>query len=317
MKAVQNEWTDLRNEQGREVAVTSPQIEEWYGSLNSDHKRAAEQLFGKINQLPIDEASQKRQLFVSGILAFESLKLRNLLHRLDEVSVENLGALNEVFIQLDDLEASAYYQIAKERLEVIQKLTHFVDENAKERAIQKHIYKHPWLLDPSWERAARTERMEKRIYKALDGVFDSLTPEQKISRLDIYYVTTGNKHVIIELKRAAEVPDTSDLYTQISKYHGAASNVLQDLGKSKEPLEFVCVIGRRPRDWDDRPDGELRSRRSLDALDARVVMYDELIQNAQEAYQDYLNQAKEAGRVYRLIISIEAEDFQAMSPRPD
>ena len=317
LKAVQGEWTNLRNKKGKETAVTIPQIAEWYESLNPDHKRAAEQLFGKINQLPIDDASQKRQLFVSGILAFESLKLRNLLHRLDEVSAENLGALNEVFIQLDDLEASAYYQIAKDRLEVIRKLTDLVDDNAKEEAIKQHLYKHLWLLDASWERATHTERMEKRIYKALDGEYKSLTPEQRDSRLDIYYTTTGNKHVIIELKRAARVLDTSDLHTQISKYCGAASNVLQGLGKGNEPLELVCVIGKRLRDWDDRPDGELRSRRSLDALDARVVMYDELIQNAQEAYQDYLKQAEEAGRVYRLIISIEAEDFQAMSPRPD
>lgn len=316
LKAVQSEWTDLRNKQGRKVAVTIPQIKEWYESLNPDHKRSAEQLFGKINQLPIDDANQKRQLLVSGILAFESLKLRNLLHRLDEVSAENLGALNEVFIQLDDLEASAYYQIAKDRLEVIRKLTNLVDDNAKEEAIKQHLYKHLWLLDPSWERATHTERMEKRIYKALDGEYESLTPEQRDSRLDIYYATTGNKHVIIELKRAARVLDTSDLHTQISKYCGAASNVLQDLGKGKEPLEFVCVIGRRLRDWDDRPRGEQRSRRSLEALDARVVMYDELIDNAQEAYEDYLRKAKKAGRVYRLITSIKAEDFQAMSPRP-
>lgn len=316
LRVIANKWTELRNKQGRKVAIAIPQIETWYKSLNPDHKKAAEQLFGKINQLPIDSDSQKRQLFVSGILAFESLKLRNLLHRLDEVSVENLGALNEVFIQLDDLEASAYYQIVKERLEVIQKLTHLVDENAKERAIQEHIYKHPWLLDPSWERAARTKQMEKRIYKALDGEYKSLTPAQRDSRLDIYYVTTGNKHVVIELKRAAEVLDASDLNAQISKYHGAASNVLKDLGKSKEPLEFVCVIGRRLRDWDDHPDGERRSRESLEAWDARVVMYDELIQNAQEAYQDYLDQAEEAGRVYRLITSIEAEDIRVMSPRP-
>ena len=71
---------------------------------------------------------------MSGILAFESLKLRNLLYRLDEVSTENLEVLSEVFIQLDDLEASAYYQIARDRLQVIRKLTGLVDENAKERA---------------------------------------------------------------------------------------------------------------------------------------------------------------------------------------
>ena len=43
-------------------------------------------------------------------------------------------------------------------------------------------------------------------------------------------------------------------------------------------------------------------------------MYEELIQHAQQAYQDYLEREQEAGRVYRLINSISIEDFRAMSP---
>lgn len=317
VKVIQSEWTDLRNEGGRDVAMEFPQIRAWYRNLNPDHKKSAERLFGKINRLPIDDSSQKRQLFISGILAFESLRLRSLLHRLDEVSVDNLGMLNEVFLQLDDLEASAYYQIAKDRLEVISKLTSLTDDNAKERAMQDHLYKHLWLLDPSWERATHTERMETRIYRALEGVYDSLDEEQKEARVDIYYSTTGNKHVIIELKRAARSLDTTDLHGQIFKYRGSAKNVLQDLGKANEPLEFVCVIGRRLRDWDDRPDGESESRRSLEALNARVVMYDELIQNALEAYQDYVDRRDEVGRVYDLITAISTEDVQEIGQIPN
>ena len=191
LKFIQSVWTDLRNEQGRDVATSIPQIRDWYGSLNSDHKEAAKRLFGKINQLPIDDRVEKRQLFISGILAFESLRFRNILHRLDAVSVENLDTLSEVFIQLDDLEASAYYQIAKDRLEVIGKLEGLVDEDAKERALQEHLFKHLWLLDPSWERATHTERMETQIQKALNDVYESLSDEDKRSRLDIYYTTTG------------------------------------------------------------------------------------------------------------------------------
>lgn len=317
VKVIQNEWTDLRNAGGRAVAMEFPQIREWYQNLSPDHRRSAERLFGKINRLPIDDSSQKRQLFISGILAFESLRLRSLLHRLDEVSVDNLGMLNEVFLQLDDLEASAYYQIAKDRLEVISKLTSLADDNAKERAMQDHLCKHLWLLDPSWERATHTDRMETRIYNALDGAYDTLTDEQKEARLDIYYTTTGNKHVIIELKRAARILDTSDLHSQISKYRGSAKNVLQDLGKANEPLEFVCVIGRRLRDWDDRPGGESESRRSLEALNARVVKYDELIQNALEAYKDYVDQRGEVGRVYDLITAISSEDVQEIGQIPN
>ena len=317
LKHIQSKWTDLRNQQGKDQAFIFPQIERWFGNLDSDQKIAAVRLFGRINRLPIDDPNHKRQLFVSGVLAFESLKLRNMLHRLERVSTENLEMLNQVFIQLDDLEASAYYQIAKERLEVISKLTNLVDENAKERALQEHLYKHLWLLDPSWERATHTSLMERRIHTALKGVYESLTPEQQQSRLDIYYCTSGNKHVIIELKRANRELTSNDLYGQISKYYGAAERVLSTAGRPNEPLEIVCVVGRRLRDWDDSPTGEARSRESLRAQNARVVSYDQLIENALQAYKDYLERGEAAGRVYRLIQEISEQDFQAISPSSD
>lgn len=314
LKWIESRWTQLRNQQGTDEALMFPQIKEWFGCLDGDQKKSAERLFGRINQLPIEDDDQKRQLFVSGVLAFESLKLRSMLHRLDEVSTENLEALGDVFIQLDDLEASAYYQIAKDRLQVIRKLTNLVDDNAKEKALQKHLYKHLWLLDPSWERATHTAHMEKGVRTALDAVYGNLTEEQKSSRLDIYYCTTGNKHVIIELKRANRVLTTNTLHAQISKYYSATEQVLDANGKGNEPIEVICVIGRRLSDWDESPTGESRSRETLEANNARVVTYDSLIENALKAYQDYVDRGEEAGRVYKLIQEISEPDVQAINP---
>ena len=314
VRRVVNEWRDMRNEGGTKRALEIPQIKSWFEDLNPDQKMAARKLLGRINELPVEGEGERRQLFIGSILAFESLKFRNMLHRLDEVSTENLGDLSNVFAQLDDLEASAYYQIAKDRLGVISKLTNLVDENAKERALQEHLFEHLWLLDPSWERATRTTRMETLINLAIDGAHESLSPEQRSRRIDIYYSTTGGKHVIIELKRANRVVSTSDLVAQISTYRGAALNVLKNMGQQDEPLEFVCVVGRRLRDWDDRPNGESESRNVLGGLTARVVLYDQLISNAQQAYEDYIEKECETGRIYRLITSISEEDFATMSP---
>lgn len=317
LKYIQNQWTKLRNQQGKEQALIFPQIQEWFAELDSDQRKSAERLFGRINQLPIDDHDQKRQLFISGILAFEGFRFRRILHKLDEISTENLEVLNDVFVQLDDLEASAYYQIAKERLEVIDRLTGLVDDNAKEKALQSHLYQHLWLLDPSWERATRTKRVERRIYNALQGVYDSLTREQKEARLDIYYSTTGNRHVIIELKRADRALTTADLQSQIMKYFGAAERVLIDMDKRNEPLEIVCVIGRRLKDWDEHDTGEERSRGSLNSYNARVVTYDELISNAQQAYKDFIDSGEEVGRIYRLIQDVSEQDVKAISPEAD
>lgn len=314
LKTVQNEWRERRNQDGRKIAITIPQIEEWYNSLTPDHKKNAERLFGRINQLPISDDTEKRRIFIGAILAFENLRFRNMVNRLDNVSVENISAFADIFDQIDDLEQSAYYQITRNRIEVIRKLSNLVDENAKERAIQEHIYKHLWLLDPSWERATHTERMEKQIRTALDGSKVLLSDEEKRARLDIYYATTGNRHVIIELKRASVAIRTTGLVDQIDRYRGPALRILEAHGKGNEPLEFVCIVGKRPPDWDDRPNGEQVSRDLLDAISARLVMYDNLIENALEAYQNYVDKADEAGRVYRLIRGIENTDADAMHP---
>ena len=311
LKAVQNQWTNLRNEEGKGEAVKIPEIDQWYRSLDQNHRPAARRLFGRINKLPIEDPAEKRQLFIGAILAFESLRFRHLVERLDDVSEENLGALGAIFGQLDDLEASAYYQISKDRLAVIEKLTGLTDDNAKERAMQEHLFQHLWLLDPSWERATHTVRMEQSVKSALDGVTARLTESQKRARVDIQYSTTGNKHVVIELKRAGRRLDTAELVEQIQKYNGAVRNALDALDRGNEPLEFICVIGRPLRDWSDLG-GRERSERTLDGQNARVVRYDALIQNAQEAYKDYLERQQDAGRVYALITSISTADVEAM-----
>lgn len=310
LRYIGNHWTNIRNEEGAEYALMIPQIKEWFDDLNHDHRQVARKLFGRINRLPVDDDAHKRQIFISNILAFEAMKFRDLTHRIDQLPVEGLSALGDIFVQLDDLEASAYYQISRDRLAVIDKLADIVDDNTLEKTIQKYLFDHLWLLDPSWERAVSTERMETRMKAALD---ETLTEEQRLARLDICYTTTGNKHVVIELKRPNRVLETGEIVTQIRKYRGAVMAVLEESGKSGEPVEFICVLGKPLRDWAD-PDGKPSSIRTLAGSEARVVMYNELIENAQQAYRDYMQRQQEAGRVYRLITSIAEEDSKALSP---
>ena len=82
LKHIQKRWTDLRNEGGTKRAIEISEIKQWFRRLTPDHQEAARRLFGKIYQLPIDDSGQMKQLLISGILAFESLKLRGLLNRI-------------------------------------------------------------------------------------------------------------------------------------------------------------------------------------------------------------------------------------------
>lgn len=309
LKHIQNSWTEYRNEQGLERAEGIPAIKEWFKQLSSDNKKRAKALFGKINQLTFDSEDDRRQVLKNSVIAFESLRYKQNLDALDSISPENLQALTAIFTDLDDIEATLYHQIVRERVRVIDALQEKVESAALEKVVQEHVFKHLWLLDPSWERATETAYMEQTVRKEFDKIDGKLSPKEKAGRLDIKYTTTSGKHVIVELKRSDRTTSTAELIDQTGKYRSALRKILRQAARPNEPVEVVCVVGKDLRDWGEEA-GRKESEGALRAKDTRVVMYQELLDNAHKAYQGFLEQHKEAGRVSRLIAEIEEWGLQ-------
>lgn len=310
LKTIKNAWTDLRNADGLKVAQEIPAIDEWYGRLSSDNKQRAKSLFGKINQITVDSIEDRRALLKNGVLAFEHLRYKSNLDALDKVSSENLEALTEIFVDLDDIEASLYHQIIRERVEVIRALNEKVEENALEKIIQEHIFKHLWLLDPSWERATATAYMEQQVRSEFEQIDAGLTDEERQGRVDIKYTTASGKHIIIELKRADRTLRTVDIIEQLTKYRSALRKLLEAVGKGSDQVEFIVVVGRELSDWNN-PNGKMISEGQLAVMGARVVHYKQLIDDAYQNYQQFLEKNEEAGKVNQLLLAIDAWDFDA------
>jgi len=304
LKNIQSLWTKLRNKEGTEWALQIPAIKEWFTSLGKDDRKHAESLFGKLNQLYIDSDEEKKILLSHAVLAFESFRYKNNLNALEDISVENIQAFSEIFANLDDIEATLYHQIIGERLEVVKALQGKIEDNVLEKVIQKYLYDHLWLLEPSWERATETPLLEQQVKTAFAELDANLTREEKEGRFDIKYKTTSKKHVIIELKRAERSINSFDIGKQVSKYRNALKKILIAAGKGQEPIEVVCIVGKPLSDWID-PATEQESRDSLEKLHIRVVRYQELIEDAYSNYQAFLEKSDEVGRVYRLIRNIE------------
>lgn len=253
----------------------------------------------------------RRNIIKNSVLAFESLRYKQNLQMLDQVSVENLEILTKVFADYDDIEATLYHQIVRERLAVIGALQNKVEDAALESVIQEHVFKHLWLLDPSWERATGTAIMESRIATEFGNIEAGLTEHERAGRVDIKYTTTSRKHVIVELKKADRVVSTTELIDQIDKYRNALRKVLLEVGTPNDAIEMVCIVGQPLRDWANNPQLREESTRMLAAKDARVVMYQELIANAQAAYKDFTDKQEQAGRVYNLIQQLELWEAEA------
>lgn len=168
--------------------------------------------------------------------------------------------------------------------------------------LRNYIFKHLWLLDPGSEHA------ETQINKFLKTNSSELKEAEKRARIDIGYRTTSGKHVIVELKRASVAVPVDNLTKQIRKYRSGAKKILEKTRFKDWPIEIICLVGKPPPEWDDALDtGQQGVRDSLKAVDARLVFYDELITNAEQAYSDYLVEHIKLDKLWGVFKSI--DDF--------
>ena len=294
LKMIKEVWTEWRKEEATEKALQNAAVAKWYKGLKSDDtKRYARTLFEKIQSMPINDDAQRREIYKHGILAFERLQMHDGLERLANLTTVDALQFATIFTSLEEIESVLYYEMASERLEVIRSFEKLTDEDAKEKAIQVHLYKNLWLLHPSWDRAASgTEHFEKTVAKEFAMVTASLTPAERKARYDIKYKTAAGKHIIVELKKRSRRVSVEELLKQLRKYKSALEKCLSNAGKQGEKIEIVCVLG-------EQPDISGYNVDPLMSLQARVVTYGQLIEDALQSYDLAVN--KDLGELRKII----------------
>lgn len=309
-ETIRQDWDELRDKQGSQKARELEVIDDWFDRLDGEHqKEKARKLFGKINKIATDSEEEKTQLFKFGVMAFERLRYKDNLSKLEEMNPQDLSSIDDLLVDLNDLEATLYYQIVKQRIEAIHELDEAIGENYKEKVLQKHLFNNLWLLDPSWERATESQYMESTISTDFeDELPDSLTGSQKRGRIDIKYRKATGRHVIIELKRPGRTVSTPELMGQGDKYRTAMKKVLKDRNRGHETVEVVFVTGDEPSDWET---GEKKEewKDSLKSQNMRVLQYATLLEEAEQSYKQYLNRQKEVGEIAEVIDRLETSDL--------
>src|SRR5205823_5002996 len=100
-------------------------------------------------------------------------------------------------------------------------------------------------------------------------------------------------HIIIELKRADRVMDPADLQKQGRKYKNALEKILKAIGRGREPVELIFVVGMPVIDGDNVEYVE----KTLGAINGRVIQYDQLIERAIQAYNEYIVASERVNRI--------------------
>jgi hypothetical protein len=297
LNAIDQQWTRWRADMGTREAINAyPGIEKWLDALPQKTQLSAKRVIGSIQGLALSDEQDRESLLRYGLVAFERLRLTESTKQLEEALETRAEELLPLIGENDQLEAALYLDIIRARLQVIKSFEGLVDGNEKEKVLQQFLFDHLWLLDPSWERAAGSERMEKRVQAEFSGIDAKLTRAERAGRVDIKYRTMAGKHVIIELKRYTVGFSPFDLLKQGAKYRTATRKILRESARAQEPVEIVFVVGQAASD--DDPE---EAAKAVAAINGRIVTYEQLIQGAIGAYTEYLQQRKKIDTIEALL----------------
>jgi hypothetical protein len=274
-------------------------------TLQAESKKKAQRFLGKIWSAR-DVVDNTGQLIKSGILFCENLRVQESLDKLDGISAFDFDSLKEAFELVTSLEATQYHQVIIARVKVIQAFQKITSQNEKEKVLQQYVAKHLWLLNPSWDvvptiGATQVEKTLGELAVRLKGTGND---EEKSGRLDIFYSRTSNTHVIIELKRYSATPTRGMLIDQVGRYRTEVRTILDSAGRTSETIEVYVLLGKHPgRNTEQRDVID----RQLEADNAKIVLYDELIDNAQELHRGYLDIALNSQKLQTILASVDAE----------
>lgn len=304
LQYIGNRWNEWRLDEGAEFALEIPEVKEWHKALPPAEAQMARKWLGKLNRIPLGEVSERKQRIKHTVLAFEAFRNQQLLEELDTLPEQSLPEVLRIAGRLDQVEMSYYTAIVKQRLAVIHTMREYAESNAVEKAVQQYLFEHLWLLDPSWERADSATTMEEKvtaIIKNADG------EDEKIlnGRLDIRYRKTAGTHVVIELKRPdRRISVLTTIAEQIQKYRLGIIQELEQQNRSNELVEIILLVGKEPEEWANQSAKE-PAIASLKAQNARVVFYNQLLEDAYHQYKDYLEAHATIDHLSKLIAAIE------------
>ena len=311
------QWSNARpKKEGDDVLARFPQLRKWVDERPGWQRDSAEKMIGTIASLEMEkghEIEDRLTLFKSGILAFERLGLRDVIQDLERLSTVKAEDLLPLLGRQDAYEVALWGDILRSRVEAIQQFRNLTDADDKEKVLQKHLFDHLWLIDPSWERATTDSVMEQDIRRVAPGVLATGNDGEAITgRFDIRYRTVSGQHVIVELKRYNRSMDVGELADQGLKYFDALTSIFEQQQRAGQHIEVVFVLGAKPRTPQRgrlTEDEAIRDR--FNAFNGRYVLYDELIGNAQRQYQDYLDASDTVKTLNELLESLSAVALSA------
>ncbi|WP_430601975.1 hypothetical protein IGJ02_002155 [Enterococcus sp. DIV0724b] len=225
-----------------------------------------------------------------------SLVNSEIIKEIDVREDDEVGVILKKFYNLfDKTEINSALRIKsniQDRLNVIEELSKHIDNGAKEKVFEEHLEKHPWLINPYWDKASQN------VVTSTQEYYRSLIDKNKIEGISDIIVRVAEEPfpIICELKRDKKTsyshPNTQEILNQVSIYRRGIVAQERLLGNSFSGLDynmikafFIC--------------GE-HVLKDLDVLDRnlieinnniKILTYQQIIRNARGIYSKAITES--------------------------
>ncbi|HDK26968.1 MAG TPA: hypothetical protein ENG48_07780 [Candidatus Atribacteria bacterium] len=229
-----------------------------------------ERIIPTLSELPPTKADSIIQIISK---LFESSEMISLIEKIEEASKEDIKKLSKALQNWGIYEINIIIEHFRTRLMVIAKFEELIDniKTLEYPEIHKLFEKNLWILNDEY----RLYESNKSLKRAIEKEIQSKYKKHAKDRPDLIVKTSGNKVVIIELKRPAHTVNTRD-YAQILEYDTIITK------HSPNTSQTECfLIGNKFDEAIRNPKDEKIGR--------YLLSYAELLQRAKERYKEILS----------------------------
>ena len=236
-----DKWVEHQREAKEKEVVTVTGFDKWLETRIPAEQRVAQRMVRALIDDPNIDPKSAGPLFD---IVKSSVETKAFHELVDTIESEGGDAaqLLRLFKEWRIIEAREHLKLTDGRLEVLEKLHHFIEEGALEvQEMQPLFEQNPWLIDMAWTEAEGQSTYTKLLRQHCG---DDEEPESD-RRLDILGIRDGSGMTVVELKRPQTTLSRKNL-RQIEDYvDWARSNLLGSGPDAPKYINGLLIVGKR------------------------------------------------------------------------
>jgi len=234
------EWLNLQRHEKEEKIIKTGEFDKWLSSRTAREQKVAKKLVKAIvdDQNIEPESSGPLLEIIKTNIEFQAFQ-----DLVDEI--EDSGANVQTLLKLINdwriIEAREHLKLSDGRLEIIDKLSSFIDTGALEvKEIQPLFENEGWLVNPSWGKVTGQNKYSQLLREHCKEPRDL---QEKDRRIDIVAYEVGGTIHVVELKRPEKTLSWSDL-DQIEQYvYWARSHIVGTGPDAPKYATGMLIVG--------------------------------------------------------------------------